>query len=144
VSRVKKRKPIGGLSHRELRSIFASFEEAAEVLELLPKYLSERFGRSKSSGFGFFGIERLKVNFVADLARIEIENIYATNTATILLPLIKGESEEDREERAKETMRYFLPCLPDSQERATAQFYELIKAAGKQDLLLMLREKYKK
>lgn len=142
--KVKKRKPIGGLSSQELRSIFGSYEEAADVLELLPRYLSERFGRSKNGGFGFFGIEKIRVDFIPEIKRVEIENIYATNAATIFLPVIKGETGEDQEERAREAIRYFMPCLPDSQERATAQFYELIKATGKQELLQMLKEKYRK
>ena len=147
MARVNKRRPAGDLSREALKEIFDSHEEAVEVLELLPRYLKERFGRSKDKpfgGFGFFGIERIRVEFTKSVKSIEVENAYATNTATIYAPIIRGESVSEREERRKTLIGYYLPCTTDSQERATAQFYELLKRAGRSRLLRELKQKYKR
>lgn len=147
MAKKKKRMPAGDLSREAVQEIFESHEEAAEVLELLPIYLKERFGRSKGKrfgGFGFFGIERIRVEFTKSVKYIEVENSYATNTAIIYAPVIRGESAADREERVMALTNYYLPCTNDSQERATVQFYELVKRAGRSRLLRELKQKYKR
>ena len=143
----ERKRPAGDLSREALREIFDSHEEAVEVLELLPRYLKERFGRSKDKpfgGFGFFGIERVRVEFTRSVKAIEVENSYATNIATLYAPIIRGETVSEREERRKALLAYYLPCMPDSQERATAQFYELLKRSGRTRLLRELKQRYKR
>lgn len=147
MARYGRKKPAGDLSREVLWEIFDSHEEAVEVLELLPRYLKERFGRSKNKphgGFGFFGIERIRVEFTRTVKSIEVENSYASNTATIYAPILRRESAAEREKRRKDLIGYYLPCTTDSQERATAQFYELLKRSGRTRLLRELKQKYKR
>lgn len=147
MAKANSKRPGGELSRKAVREIFDSHKEAIEVLELLPRYLKERFGRNKDGpfgGFGFFGIERIRVEFTKRVTSIEVENSYASNTATLLVPITKGEPADAREERRKALIAYYMACMPDSQERATAQFYELLKRSGRSKLLQELKHRYRK
>lgn len=136
------RSPIGAPEAVSFHDgIFGSKEEAvkaiASVVSFLEKFSKKSTDNNKSEGkanqIGFV-IENLVVSFRINIQRIKLHTHFASDTTTILYPVVGSESEEELRDLELKILNHFHSSVPEAQMRAALQFFRTLNLKARQDL----------